>query len=150
MAGQVKVNQVQLGDSATATQNFVLQTNVDGTAKLARGNVGATTQDILTVDAAGRVAFPQNARTWQTVTRVSGTPYVAPAYDIEFRILINATSNAVLPFCDIVIGASPSMRIAYSIAGNSAAAVGNITIPAGATYTFTNTNVASFTCHELR
>ena len=151
MAGQVKVNQVQLGDSVTATQNFVLQTNVDGTAKLARGNVGATTQDILTVDAAGKVAFPQNpVRTWQAVTRVSGTPYVAPAYDIEFRININATTNAVVPFCNIAIGASPSMRLAYSIAGDAAAAVGNITIPAGATYTITNTNVASFTCHELR
>jgi hypothetical protein len=61
MAGQIKVNQVQLGDSLTETQNFVWQTNVDGTAKLARGNVGETTQDILTVDANGRVAFNQNA-----------------------------------------------------------------------------------------
>lgn len=60
MAGSIKTNSVQLGDSATATQNFVWQTNVDGTAKLARGNAGATTQDILTVDAAGKVAFPQN------------------------------------------------------------------------------------------
>jgi len=57
MAGQIKVNQLQLGDSLTATQNFVWQTNVDGTAKLARGNVGATTQDILTVDAAGYVGI---------------------------------------------------------------------------------------------
>jgi len=57
MAGQIKVNQLQLGDSLTATQNFVWQTNVDGTAKLARGNVGATTQDILTVDAAGAVTM---------------------------------------------------------------------------------------------
>lgn len=57
MAGNIKVNSVQLGDSATATQNFVWQTNVDGTAKLARGNVGATTQDILTVDAAGRIGL---------------------------------------------------------------------------------------------
>jgi len=60
MAGKLKINQLQLGDSATATQNFVLQSNVDGTAKLARGNAGATTQDIMTVDASGKVAFPQN------------------------------------------------------------------------------------------
>ena len=53
MAGTIKTNAVQLGDSATATQNFTLRTNVDGTATLARGNVGATTQDILTIDAAG-------------------------------------------------------------------------------------------------
>ena len=53
MAGTLKVKSLQLGDSATATQNFVLSENSDGTVKLARGNVGATTQDILTIDAAG-------------------------------------------------------------------------------------------------
>lgn len=53
MAGILKAGAVQLGDSATATQNFTLRTNIDGTATLARGNVGATTQDILTIDAAG-------------------------------------------------------------------------------------------------
>jgi hypothetical protein len=55
MAGTIKTNAVQLGDSTTATHNFTLQTNVNGTAKLARGNVGATTQDILTIDAEGVV-----------------------------------------------------------------------------------------------
>lgn len=59
MAGIAVANIVQLGDSATATQNFSLQTNVDGTSKLARGNAGATSQDILTVDANGRIAMPQ-------------------------------------------------------------------------------------------
>lgn len=59
MAGKLSVNQVQLGDSSTATQNFVWQTNADGTCKLARGNVGATTQDILTVDANGKVSMPK-------------------------------------------------------------------------------------------
>lgn len=53
MAGILKINSIQLGDSAIATQNFTLRTNIDGTATLARGNVGATTQDILTIDAAG-------------------------------------------------------------------------------------------------
>jgi hypothetical protein len=46
MAGTLSVNKVQLGDSATATNNFVLQTDTDGTAKLARGNAGATTRDV--------------------------------------------------------------------------------------------------------
>lgn len=59
MAGDLKVNRVQLGDDATATRNLVIRTNQDGTFTLARGNVGATTQDILTVDANGRVAMPQ-------------------------------------------------------------------------------------------
>ena len=50
---------VQVGLSGTATQNFTLTTGADGTATLARGNVGATTQDVLTIDAAGNIAFPQ-------------------------------------------------------------------------------------------
>lgn len=58
MAGKITANVLQLGDSVTATQNFVLQSNVDGSAKLARGNAGATTQDILTVDASGNVNAP--------------------------------------------------------------------------------------------
>ena len=57
MAGKLTINAVQLGDSITASQNFVLQTNADGTAKLSRGNLGATTQDILTVDASGGVSI---------------------------------------------------------------------------------------------
>ncbi|CAB4168684.1 hypothetical protein UFOVP580_13 [uncultured Caudovirales phage] len=60
MAGTNVVNNLQLGDSSIPTRNFVWQTNNDGSAKLARGNVGATTQDILTVDQNGRVAFPQS------------------------------------------------------------------------------------------
>ena len=55
MAGKLTINAVQLGDSSTASQNFVLQTNVDGTAKLSRGNLGATSQDIFTIDAAGKL-----------------------------------------------------------------------------------------------
>lgn len=59
MAGTLALNTVQLGDSLTATQNLVIRTNVDGTFTLARGNAGATTQDILTIDANGLVSMPQ-------------------------------------------------------------------------------------------
>lgn len=55
----LKTNAVQIGQSNTATANFSLSAaNADGTAKLARGNVGATTQDIMTVAADGKVNFP--------------------------------------------------------------------------------------------
>jgi hypothetical protein len=57
---KISGNSIQLGDSATATNNFVLQTALDGTAKLSRGNVGATTQDVLTVGANGVVVLPNN------------------------------------------------------------------------------------------
>ena len=56
----IKAIRQQLGLSTTPANNFTLDASAaDGTMKLARGNAGATTQDIMTVDAAGKVAFPQ-------------------------------------------------------------------------------------------
>jgi len=50
---------MQIGQNSDPTHNFSASTNDDGTMKLARGNAGATTQDVMTVDSAGKVAFPQ-------------------------------------------------------------------------------------------
>lgn len=59
----VKTNRVQLGQSATATQNFTLTAEAaDGSMKLARGVAGGTTQDILTINSLGEVDFPQMIR----------------------------------------------------------------------------------------
>lgn len=57
----VRTDFLQVGVSNTATQNFTLKTNNDGTAKLARGNFDATTQDVINVNASGVVDFPQGA-----------------------------------------------------------------------------------------
>jgi len=53
----IKANAVQVGQSPTATQNFTLAvpSSPDGTIKLARGNSGATTQDVISVDASGNI-----------------------------------------------------------------------------------------------
>ena len=55
----LKTNSVQIGQSATATQNFTLAvpSSPDGTIKLARGNSGATTADIFSVSNSGVVTF---------------------------------------------------------------------------------------------
>jgi hypothetical protein len=55
----LKSNSVQIGQSVTATNNFTLSvpSSPDGTIKLARGNSGATTQDILTVNSSGAVTL---------------------------------------------------------------------------------------------
>jgi hypothetical protein len=57
----IKANAVQIGQSPTATQNFTLAvpSSPDGTIKLARGNSGTTTQDVMNVSNAGVVSFPQ-------------------------------------------------------------------------------------------
>lgn len=59
----IKAIKAQLGLSGTATNNFTLDASAaDGTMKLARGNAGATTQDIMTVDANGKPRFNQLAQ----------------------------------------------------------------------------------------
>ena len=54
MAGTIKADVIQLGDSGTADNNFFLKTNGDGSASLVRGN-NPTGTNILTVSAAGKV-----------------------------------------------------------------------------------------------
>lgn len=53
----LKSNSIQIGQSATATNNFTLAvpSSPDGTIKLARGNSGATTADIISVSSAGAI-----------------------------------------------------------------------------------------------
>ena len=54
----LKANSVQIGQSSTATENFTLAvpSSPDGTIKLARGNSGSTTADILSVANDGKVS----------------------------------------------------------------------------------------------
>ena len=57
-----KLKATQLGDSATATNNFTLTAeSADGTMKLARGNIGATTQDLITVSSTNVVTGASGA-----------------------------------------------------------------------------------------
>ena len=53
---KVKGDSIQIGDNGTATQNCTLTANGDGTFTLARGNLGAATQDLLTIDASGKLS----------------------------------------------------------------------------------------------
>jgi hypothetical protein len=56
----LKTNNVQVGQSVTATNNFTLYqpTVPDGTVRLGVGNTGATTLDAVTVTNAGNVSMP--------------------------------------------------------------------------------------------
>ncbi len=103
MAGKLTTNQIQLGDSATATQNFVLQTNVDGSAKLARGNAGATTQDILSISSGGVVTANQGLAgdgsaitglpTPAALSTASGS---APSYSARAWVNFNGTGTVAI------------------------------------------------------
>ena len=78
----IKSNAVQIGQSNDATENFTLAVppSPDGTIKLARGNSGATTQDVISVDASGNVGFgtytntPSTIVGYITIKDISGTP----------------------------------------------------------------------------
>ena len=53
----LKINGIQIGQSVTANQNFVISVpdTPNGTIKISRGNSGNTTQDILTIASDGTV-----------------------------------------------------------------------------------------------
>lgn len=76
----VKTNAVQVGQSATASQNFTITTPTtpDGSLKISRGNAGATTGDVIAVNANGAVGFgstPSYGSTGQVLTSAgTGNP----------------------------------------------------------------------------
>lgn len=151
MAGTIKSN-VQLGDSATAANNFMLTAEAnDGTLKLARGNQGATTQDVMTVDAAGKVSFPQNAQTWQTFTvgtqRISGTTYTNTTGQTIFVTCSGTNSAAGFGFA-FYVGGVLLCNPAGTTQGYSPCFT--CPVPAGATYKCDIVNMTGTTWAELR
>lgn len=120
MAGTVKVNHVQLGDSTTLTNNFVLQTNANGTAKLSRGEVGATTQDILTIDANGKVAFPQSIVAFRVYAASAVTALSAATAKINFDTKTSGDMSAfdITGAFDLATDRfQPTVAGYYSVAG---------------------------------
>jgi len=92
MAGLIKA-QVQLGADATPTNNFMLDSSAaNGTMKIARGNSGATTQDILTVDATGNVWFQGYGRVVHLTTN-----YTPVATDNNSLFVLDAPLTFTLP-----------------------------------------------------
>ena len=135
----VRFIKAQLGLSVTPANNFTLDASANnGTMKLARGNAGATTQDIMTVDAAGKVSFPQYPelppRTWQLfgvpLQRVLGTVYTNnTGQDLIVRVRISLPSVNTALQCTI----NGQVMLGSSIA-TTTAGVDQWTVPNGATY----------------
>lgn len=135
----------QLGLSNTPANNFTLDASADnGTLKLARGNAGATTQDILTVDAAGKVAAPQgysdvigSGQTWQNVkdSRASGTTYTNSTGKPIMVIVTVQGSSGVVMSCTV-----GGVVLAYAkdyFTGYTKEMPISFIVPAGATYSVT-------------
>jgi hypothetical protein len=121
----LKTIKAQLGLSGTAANNFTLDASADnGTMKLARGNAGATTQDILTVDANGKPVFNQLALSiadpgyitlpggliiqWGKASTGAANVTVTTAFPIAFpngvlgitaNVISNVGTNAIINLC---------------------------------------------------
>jgi len=120
MAGQLKVSQIQLGDSATATNNFVLQTALDGTAKLSRGNVGATTQDVLTVGADGLINTTKQLTMGTAQATTSGTSFDftgIPSWAKRITVMLRGISTNGTSFLMVKLGNGSIVSTGYSYAG---------------------------------
>jgi hypothetical protein len=119
MAGVTKTN-LQIGDSGTATQNFTLSVPAvpDGTVKLARGNHGATTQDVLTVDASGVVAAPQGSygglRLMTAQASTSGTVIDftgIPSWAKRITVMFDGVSTSGTSLVQVQLGDSGGFEI---------------------------------------
>ena len=131
----IKAIKAQLGLSVTPANNFTLTAEANnGTMKLARGNAGATTQDIMTVDAAGKVVFPQSNRTWQDVigSRLAGVLYTNNT-DREIFVAATFYTQAAsgygwIEVNGLTIGLTTQVPNAYLSGGVC------VPVPPGATY----------------
>jgi len=123
----LKTNSIQIGQSGTATNNFTLAvpSSPDGTIKLARGNSGATTADVLTVNASGEIT----GATINGGTITSGTA-------------VASTSGTAIDFTGI-----PSWvkRITLMFNRVNTSGTSNIIVQLGAG-SFTATNYLSYSC----
>ena len=121
----IKIIKQQLGLSVTPANNFTLDASADnGTMKLARGNAGATTQDILTVDALGKVSFPQNAmpafHATNPNTSFTAAGFTTAAGFISFTDTPNSGFNATTGIFTVPLDGWYSFSVWTSCGQNSA------------------------------
>ena len=98
---KIKGDAIQIGSSVTASQNCTLTANGDGTFTLARGNIGATTDDLLTIDANGVVTAENGIITNRLVsetaiTTTSGTEHDftnIPSWVKRITVMFNGVST---------------------------------------------------------
>jgi hypothetical protein len=135
----IKANAVQIGQSNDATDNFTLAvpSSPDGTIKLARGNSGATTQDVMNVSNAGVVSFPQGLGNISNSTAIATGSTTARSLANRFADIYN-----VKDFGAVGDGVTDN-QAAFQAAINTAlsAGGGTIYIPKGV-YNFPNTSNA--------
>jgi hypothetical protein len=124
---QLTVNTLQLGQSATPANNFVLTvpSPQDGTIKLARGNSGATTADVLTVDASGNASFTGS---------LSASSYAGalPSGSIKDVLFATTSTQVAISTTEVDIGLSQSVTV--TSAGERVLAMVNVLVLTDSAY----------------
>ena len=92
MAGKITTNSVVLGDSVTDTQNFVLKTNADGTATLARGALGGL-GTVFGVNASGALTGATLVSPTITGATITVAATAAPAFSAYISTNQSITTN---------------------------------------------------------
>jgi len=84
----------------TTTQNFVLAipNTPNGTMKLSRGNIGATTQDIFTVDSSGNLTATNNLNVSGSMTIAGGLTLSANATTALQPVTKQQFDNLIVTF----------------------------------------------------
>ena len=90
----LKTNNVQVGQSVTATQNFTLYqpSTPDGTVRLGVGNSGATTADVITANSSGNVGIG-----------------ISPSYRLQIAAAPATSANFVAQFAARTSGADANV-----------------------------------------
>jgi hypothetical protein len=147
----LKTNNVQVGQSATATNNFTLYqpSTPDGTVRLGVGNSGATTADVASFNSSGVFAFNSGygssataygCRAWVNFNG-TGTPAIRASGNVS-SITDNGTGNYTVNFTT----ALPDVNYCVTgTASNNAAGLGTVFLTTtGSAFTTTQLVIGSF------
>ena len=143
----LKANSVQIGQSATATNNFTLSvpSSPDGTIKLARGNSGATTADVLSVNASG--AITGATISGATISGATINSSTINGGSITLGTAQNSTSGTAIDFTGIP---SWAKKITVMLNGVSTSGSSNLLVQIGAgSVTTSGYQSAAWTCNTL-
>jgi hypothetical protein len=127
----LKTNNVQVGQSVTATNNFTIYqpSSPDGTVRIGVGNSGATTADVAAISSSGNFSFN------------SGYGSVATAYGCRAWVNFNGTGTVAIRASGNVSSITDNNTGDYTVNfttampdANYAVSVGGATVNSGAAY----------------
>lgn len=132
MAGILKLDRVQVGQSPTAENNLTLIANGDGTFTFARGNADAPGATIATIDAGGNlIAKDPRVLLDVTASRAVGGLYTNDT-DVVVKVYINFNSATAGDGLKLSLNGTAVVTTYYDAVASGLGAT--LDVPPGATY----------------